>query len=161
MLIIKSIEDLKEVKEKYEPLIKQRLGHRNGLGLTQILVCSGTACHSSESREVRLELEQELARRGLEEQTRVVKTGCFGFCEYGPIVMVHPGEIFYCQVRPGDVRELVEKHLIGGQVLERLLYHNDSTGKRTQTIEDIHFFQAQRRIVLRNCGVINPEEIGE
>jgi NADP-reducing hydrogenase subunit HndC len=161
VLIIKSIEDLKEVKEKYEPLIKQRLGHRNGLGLTQILVCSGTACHSSESREVRLELEQELARRGLEEQTRVVKTGCFGFCEYGPIVMVHPGEIFYCQVRPGDVRELVEKHLIGGQVLERLLYHNDSTGKRTQTIEDIHFFQAQRRIVLRNCGVINPEEIGE
>lgn len=160
-MIIKSIEDLKEVKEKYEPLIKQRLGHRNGLGLTQILVCSGTACHSSESREVRLELEQELARRGLEEQTRVVKTGCFGFCEYGPIVMVHPGEIFYCQVRPGDVRELVEKHLIGGQVLERLLYHNDSTGKRTQTIEDIHFFQAQRRIVLRNCGVINPEEIGE
>jgi len=158
---IQSIEDLKAEKEKHYPLIKQRLGHRNGLGLTQVMVCSGTTCTSAESQALRLELEQELEKHGLKENVRVFKTGCFGFCQFGPIVMIHPGEIFYCQVKPEDVKELVETHLVGGQVVERLLYHNDQTGKRTPSIEDIHFFKAQKRIVLRNCGVINPEEIGE
>lgn len=158
---IQNIEDLKAVKEKHYSLIKQRLGHRNGLGLTQVMVCSGTACTSSESQVFRLKLEEELDKRGLKDSVRVFKTGCFGFCQYGPIVMVHPGEIFYCLVKPEDVKELVETHLLNGQVVERLLYQNDKIGKKTPSIEDIHFFEAQKRIVLRNCGVINPEEIGE
>lgn len=158
---IRSLEDLKKVKEKHYPLIKQRLGHKNGLGLSQIMVCSGTACRSAESQALLDALEHELERRGLKENVRVFKTGCFGFCQYGPIVMVHPGEFFYCQVQPKDARELVETHLVKGQVLERLLYHSDRTRDRTSSIEDIHFFKSQTRVVLRNCGVIDPEKIGE
>jgi len=160
-LKIRNIEDLIAVKEKHYPLIKQRLGHRNGLGLTQIMVCSGTACTSSESQAIRKKLEQELDKHGLKENVRVFKTGCFGFCQRGPIVMVHPGEIFYCQVKPEDVKELVEAHLVKGQLVRRLLFQDENTGKRTPSKDDIHFFKAQKRIVLRNCGLINPEEIGE
>lgn len=156
---VKNTEDLREIKEKFFPLIKQRLGHRNGLGLTQVMVCSGTACSSAESQDLRIELERELGRRGLNDSVRVFKTGCFGFCQHGPIVMVHPGEIFYCRVKPEDVKELVETHLVGGRVIERLLYQDH--GQAVSNIEDINFFKAQKRIVLRNCGVINPEEIGE
>ncbi|MFX4260710.1 NADH-ubiquinone oxidoreductase-F iron-sulfur binding region domain-containing protein [Pelotomaculum propionicicum] len=156
---VKSTDNLREIKERFFPLIKQRLGHRNGLGLTQVMVCSGTACSSAESQDFRLELDRELDRRGLKDSVRVFKTGCFGFCQHGPIVMVHPGELFYCQVKPEDVKELVETHLIHGRIVERLLYNHD--GQKTSNIEDINFFKAQKRIVLRNCGVINPEEIGE
>lgn len=158
-LKVKNTDDLKEIKEKYFPLIKQRLGHRNGLGLTQVMVCSGTACSSAESQDLRIGLERELDRRGLNDTVRVFKTGCFGFCQHGPIVMVHPGEIFYCKVKPEDAKELVETHIIHGRVVERLLYQDN--GQKIRNIEDINFFHAQRRIVLRNCGVINPEEIGE
>ncbi len=156
---VKNIDDLREIKEKFYPLVKQRLGHRNGLGLTQVMVCSGTACSSAESQDLRIALERELDRRGLNDSVRVFKTGCFGFCQHGPIVMVHPGEIFYCKVKPEDVKELVETHLMGGRVVERLLYQDH--GQAVSNIEDINFFKAQKRIVLRNCGVINPEEIGE
>ncbi|OPY57339.1 MAG: NADP-reducing hydrogenase subunit HndC [Pelotomaculum sp. PtaU1.Bin035] len=158
---VRNIEELKAVKEKYYPLIKQRLGYRNGLGLTQIMICSGTACSSSESQIIRQELEQELDKHGLKEHVRVFKTGCFGFCQHGPIIMVHPGEIFYCLVKPEDVKELVQTHLVKGQLVERLLFRDENTGIRTPSIDDIHFFKAQKRIVLRNCGEINPEEIEE
>ncbi|NPV73779.1 MAG: NADH-quinone oxidoreductase subunit NuoF [Pelotomaculum sp.] len=158
---IKSIDDLRAVKEKYYPLIKQRLGHSNGLGLTQVMVCSGTACTSADSQILRQALQEEIYKRGLEENIKLFKTGCFGFCQQGPIVMVHPGGVFYCQVRPEDTGELVEAHLVNGRIVERLLFEDKVTGKRTPGIEDIHFFRAQKRIVLRNCGVINPEEIGE
>ncbi len=158
---IKSIEELKSLKEKHLPLIKQRLGHRNGLGLTQVLVCSGTACTSSESEDIRIRLEEEIQNMGLADNVRVLKTGCFGFCEYGPIVMVHPGEIFYCRVQPKDVKEIVETHITGGEIVERLLYMDKHEGKRVYSIKDINFFKSQKRIVLRNCGVINPEDIGE
>ncbi len=160
-MIVQNIEDLKAVKEKFYPLIEQRLGHSNGLGLTQVLVCSGTSCASAQSQLFRVEMEKELEQHGLKENVLVRKTGCFGFCQNGPIVMVHPGEIFYCRVKPEDAKELVETHLKGGQVLEKLLFTNTHSGKRARCIEDINFFKAQKRIVLRNCGVINPEEIGE
>ncbi|MDD4169982.1 MAG: NADH-quinone oxidoreductase subunit NuoF [Desulfotomaculaceae bacterium] len=157
---VRSIDDLESLKGKYYPLIKQRLGYRNGLGLTQIMVCSGTACTSSESDALYQELERELARCNLNHNVRVNRTGCFGFCQHGPIMMVHPGEIFYCRVKPEDVKEFVQTHLVDGQLLDRLFYR-DATGKRVSSIKDIHFFKAQKRIVLQNCGVINPEEIGE
>lgn len=158
---VRNIDDLRSLKGKYYPLIKQRLGHRNGLGLTQIMVCSGTACTSSESGVIYQELEQELARCNLNNQVKVIKTGCFGFCQHGPIMMVHPGEIFYCRVKPEDIKELVQTHLVHRQLVDRLLYQDHTTGKRVSSIKDIHFFKAQKRIVLQNCGVINPEEIGE
>lgn len=158
---VENVEDLKALKEKHYPLIKQRLGHRNGLGLTQIMVCSGSSCVSSESQVILRELERELDEHGLKENVRVMKTGCLGFCQHGPIVMVHPGEIFYCQVKPEDVKELVQTHLLDGRLVERMLYQEDLTGKRIPSINDIHFFKAQKRIILQNCGVINPEDIEE
>ncbi|MDD2554164.1 MAG: (2Fe-2S) ferredoxin domain-containing protein, partial [Desulfotomaculaceae bacterium] len=152
---VKNTEDLREIKDEFFPLIKQRMGYSNGLGITQVLVCSGTACSSAESQDFRLELERELDRRNLRDNVRVFKTGCFGFCQHGPIIMVHPGEVFYSKVRPEDVKEFVETHLISGRVVERLLYQNN--GQKANNIEDINFFKAQKRIVLRNCGVIDPE----
>ncbi|MDD4334181.1 MAG: NADH-quinone oxidoreductase subunit NuoF [Desulfotomaculaceae bacterium] len=159
MVKIKNTESLRTIKNKFFPLIKQRLGHRNGLGITQVLVCSGTACSSADSQDFRLELERELDRHNLRDNVRVIKTGCFGFCQHGPIAMVHPGEVFYCRVEPDDAKELVETHLVSGRIVDRLLYQNN--GQKANNIEDINFFKAQKRIVLRNCGVINPEEIGE
>ncbi len=156
---VKNIEDLGLIKEKYLPLVKQRLGRRNGLGISQVLVCSGTSCSSADSQDLRKELERKLEEHGLRDTVRVCKTGCFGFCQHGPIVMVHPGEVFYCRVKPEDAGELVQTHLLGGRVVERLQYQYK--GRRANNIEDIHFFEAQKRIVLRNCGVINPEDINE
>lgn len=156
---IKTIDGLNIVKEKYLPLVKQRLGHSNGIGISQVMVCSGTSCISGESQDVRRELERELERRNLQNSVQVIKTGCFGFCQHGPIVMIHPGEHFYCRVKPQDVKKLVETHLVNSQVVEELQYQNKS--EKVNNIEDIHFFKAQKRIVLQNCGVIDPEEIGE
>ncbi len=158
-LRIKTIDGLNIVKEKHLPLVKQRLGHSNGIGISQVMVCSGTSCISGESQDVRRELERELERRNLQNSVQVVKTGCFGFCQHGPIVMIHPGENFYCRVKPQNVKKLVETHLVNSQVVEELQYQNK--GEKTNNIKDIHFFKAQKRIVLQNCGVIDPEEIGE
>lgn len=158
---IRSVEDLKRIKEKHYPLIRQRLGYKNGPGISQVMICSGTACKSAESQVLQRAMESELEKRRLKDSVRVFRTGCFGFCQYGPIVMVHPGEIFYCQVDPGSVSELVETHFMKGNIVEKLLYQDDQTGERTSSIEGIHFFKAQTRVVLRNCGVIDPEEIGE
>lgn len=160
-LKVKSVADLRAIKEKHYPLIKQRLGHRNGLGLTQMMVCSGSSCVSTNSEAIIEALERQLDQHGLKDNVRVLKTGCLGFCQHGPIVMVHPGEIFYCRVKPEDAAELVQTHLLDGKLVERMLYQDDTTGRRLPHIHDIHFFQAQQRIVLQNCGVINPENIEE
>jgi NADH-quinone oxidoreductase subunit F len=158
---VSRIDDLKKVKEQYLPLVGSRLGHDGGSGLAQVMVCSGTACASSESRVLLQELAAQIAGRGLQERVRVLKTGCFGFCQQGPVVMVHPGGVFYCRVKKEDIEKLVGKHLAEGQVVEELLYHEPGSGRKAGKINEIHFFQAQRRIVLRNCGVINPEDINE
>ena len=159
---IKGIDDLQHIREKYYPAIMQRLGDPlNDFELRQVMVCSGTACKSSDSEMLRLELENELTQQGLSESILVVKTGCFGFCQHGPIVMAHPGKIFYCRVKPQNVKELVETHFLQGRVVEKFLYKNDQTGQSIPVIEDIPFFKAQQRIVLRNSGVINPEDIVE
>jgi NADP-reducing hydrogenase subunit HndC len=125
-----------------------------------ILVCGGTGCEASHGVDLYKSLQKELQEHGLENEAQVVKTGCFGFCEKGPIVKILPDETFYVSVKPEDAKEIVAEHIIKGRPVARLLY--DKTQSRTNAkLEDIDFYQKQVRIVLRNCGVINPESIDE
>jgi len=125
-----------------------------------ILVCGGTGCESSHSDEIYRNLIKEAEALGVSHDVQVVKTGCFGFCEEGPIVKVLPSESFYVQVKPEDAHDIIAEQVIKGREVTRLLYRKD---KKTETtkLEEIEFYQKQFRIVLRNCGVINPENIDE
>ncbi|MHB8936260.1 NADH-quinone oxidoreductase subunit NuoF [Rectinema subterraneum] len=125
-----------------------------------ILVCGGTACESSHSEEIYRNLIKEAEALGVSCDVQVVKTGCFGFCEKGPIVKVLPSESFYVEVKPEDAREIIAEQVVKGREVTRLLYRKDKKSD-TAKLEDIEFYQKQLRIVLRNCGVINPESIDE
>lgn len=124
-----------------------------------ILVCGGTACESSQSVQIYENLTAAVKEFGLENEVQVVKTGCFGFCEKGPIVKVMPEDSFYVNVRPEDAREIVEQQILKGEEVKRLLY--DPNKKPTDEAEEIPFYKKQMRIVLRNCGIIDPENIDE
>jgi len=131
-----------------------------------VLVCAGTNCSLKANKAVQDRLIQEIDKRGLAGEIKIVETGCFGLCEQGPTVVVYPEGVLYCRVASDDVPELVEEHLLKGRRLERLLYKEepptDGKGLKTyQTIPEMDFFRGQTRIVLRNCGVIDPESIEE
>ncbi len=128
---------------------------------SHVLVCAGTGCEASNSEALRHALREEIASRGLDKEIRVVETGCFGFCRFGPNIMVYPEGVFYCQVQVEDVPELVEEHFIKGRTLTRLLYHEPVDNVAVVDFNDIEFFKKQYRIVLKNCGVIDPENIEE
>jgi len=125
-----------------------------------ILVCGGTGCESSRSDEIYKNLIREAESLGVSHDVQVVKTGCFGFCEKGPIVKVLPSESFYVEVKPEDAHEIIAEQVIKGREVSRLLYRKDKKAE-TAKLEDIEFYQKQFRIVLRNCGVIDPESIDE
>ncbi len=127
---------------------------------TYLLICGGTACASNRGTELYEALQRELEAQGVASEAQVVRTGCFGFCEKGPIVKVLPDETFYVCVKPEDAKEIVAEHVIKGRPVQRLLY-DKSQSKVNAKLEDIGFYQKQFRIVLRNCGVINPEKIDE
>ncbi|MBZ4652964.1 MAG: dehydrogenase (quinone) [Peptococcaceae bacterium] len=128
---------------------------------SHVLVCAGTGCTSSDSQLVRRELLKQLAEKGLDKEIKVVETGCFGFCNLGPIMVVYPEGTFYCQVKPQDVNEIVEEHFIKGRPVQRLLYHEPDKETRTLEFDNIEFFRHQKRVALANCGHINPEVIEE
>ncbi len=128
---------------------------------SHILVCSGTGCHASGSMALKDALEAEIVRAGLDKEVKIVETGCFGFCRFGPNMMVYPEGVFYCGVHEEDVAELVEEHIVKGRVLERLLYKEPATDAAVVDFQDIPFFKKQTRVVLENCGIINPESIKE
>ncbi|MFA6707206.1 MAG: NADH-quinone oxidoreductase subunit NuoF [Sphaerochaetaceae bacterium] len=125
-----------------------------------ILVCGGTACESSKASAIYDALVAECQAQGVSKDVQVVKTGCFGFCEQGPIVKILPEDSFYVRVKPEDAKELVSEHIVKGREVKRLLYDKDSSKKHAK-VEDIKFYQKQFRIVLRNCGFIDPENIDE
>ena len=127
---------------------------------TYLLICGGTACASNRGTELYEALQRELESQGVASEAQVVRTGCFGFCEKGPIVKVLPDETFYVCVKPEDAKEIVAEHVIKGRPVQRLLY-DKSQSKVNAKLEDIGFYQKQFRIVLRNCGVINTEKIDE
>jgi NADH:ubiquinone oxidoreductase subunit F (NADH-binding)/(2Fe-2S) ferredoxin len=126
-----------------------------------ILVCAGTGCESSNAIGIYEALVHEAEAQGVKNDVQVVKTGCFGFCEKGPIVKVLPQESFYVEVRPEDAKEIIAEQVVKGREVKRLLYRKDAKAFDTVKIQDIEFYQKQFRVVLRNCGVINPENIEE
>ncbi|MHB1355154.1 MAG: FAD-dependent oxidoreductase [Anaerolineae bacterium] len=126
-----------------------------------VLVCSGTGCSASGSAPLITSLRAEILRRGLEQEVRVVETGCRGFCAMGPVMVIYPEGIFYTQVQSADVPELVEETLMKGRVVPRLTYHEPNTHQAVPFYKDIPFYGKQLRLCLRNCGLINPEEIDE
>ena len=125
-----------------------------------ILVCGGTGCESSRSDEIYKELIANAEAMGVKNDVQIVKTGCFGFCEKGPIVKVLPNESFYVEVKPSDAKEIIAEQIVKGREVKRLLYKDERQKDRIK-VEDIGFYQKQYRIVLRNCGIINPENIDE
>lgn len=131
------------------------MGYKN-----YILVCGGTGCESSRADLIYRNLIEETKSQGVYEQVQVIKTGCFGFCEQGPIVKVLPEDSFYVQVKPEDAREIIAEHVVKGREVVRLLY-NKTPKKPLEEVEDIQFYQKQMRIVLKNCGAIDPENIDD
>jgi NADH-quinone oxidoreductase subunit F/NADP-reducing hydrogenase subunit HndC len=126
-----------------------------------ILTCGGTACESNRGVELFNQLNAEAGKQGVKNQVQIVKTGCFGFCEKGPIVKVLPEDSFYVEVKPEDAKEIIAEHIVKGREVKRLLYNEGDAKKSVMSVEDIPFYQKQFRVVLRNCGVINPESIDE
>ncbi len=124
-----------------------------------LLVCGGTGCMSSDSEGLMTNLKEEIANNNLTEEIQVVKTGCFGFCEQGPILKVYPDNVFYVQVKPSDAKEIINEHVIKGRTIERLLYEDPIKGETTSEHRHIPFYKSQIRVALRNCGIIDPEKI--
>ncbi len=128
---------------------------------SHVLVCGGTGCTSSGSQRIIDRLEKEIAAQGLSEEVGVVKTGCFGLCALGPIMIVYPEGTFYSMVQEDDIPEIVAEHLLKGRVVTRLLYEETTKTDKITPLNETNFYKKQHRVALRNCGVINPEDIEE
>ena len=128
---------------------------------SQVLICGGTGCTSSGSMDILKAMKDELKKRGLENEVEIIRTGCFGLCSNGPVVIVYPEGAFYSKVKVEDVPELVEEHLVKGRLLKRLLYKKSIENDKIKSLNNVDFYKKQKRIVLRRCGVIDPENIDE
>ncbi|MEG2780615.1 MAG: NADH-quinone oxidoreductase subunit NuoF [Bacteroidales bacterium] len=176
---LKSLSDLTLLKEKAAASLKVRedsnriiteecCGLEKGTPAIQILLCGGTGCKASESSTIAANFIKSINKISVEygdasilEKVKVITTGCFGFCEKGPIVKIIPDNTFYVQVTPNDVDEIVKEHIIGGRKVVRLMYRDPRTEKTVSDSKHIDFYRRQVRIALRNCGFINPENIEE
>ena len=128
---------------------------------SHVLVCGGTGCTSSNSEQIIAALNEQIKEKGLDKEVNVVRTGCFGLCALGPIMIVYPEGSFYSRVEVSDIPEIVEEHLLKGRIVKRLLYQETVEEDTIKSLNDTPFYEKQKRIALRNCGVINPEKIDE
>jgi len=129
---------------------------------SHVLICGGTGRTSSKSPEIKACMEKELAAKGLDNEVKIVTTGCFGLCALGPIMIIYPEGTFYSVVKPEDVPEIVEEHLLKGRIVDRLVYQETKLDENTySSLNETNFYKKQHRVALRNCGVINPEVIDE
>jgi len=126
-----------------------------------VLVCSGAACLSAHSKEVKDELIININKHNLNDEVKIIETGCMGPCEMGPIILVYPEGTFYKKVKKEDVAQIVEEHFLKGRVVKRLLFETFDSKKVIESHKEVTFFQKQQKIVLKNCGVINPESLEE
>ena len=128
---------------------------------SHVLICGGTGCTSSGSNKIAEKLQEEIDKNGLSKEVQVVKTGCFGLCALGPIMIIYPEGSFYSMVKEEDIPEIVSEHLLKGRVVTRLLYNETVTENGIKSLGETNFYKKQHRVALRNCGVINPENIEE
>lgn len=157
---MKTLEELLAVKESSMQKIAAR-ENANDTSMKHVLVCGGTGCTSSNSGAIIDELNSQIAQKGLEGKVKVVRTGCFGLCALGPIMIVYPEGSFYSQVKVEDIPEIVEEHFVKGNVVTRLLYQETVTDNGIKSLNETNFYKKQHRVALRNCGVIDPEDIEE
>ncbi len=169
---IVSLNDLQQIKKKAEALLslreasdkeaqEQACGLASGTTHMQVLICGGTGCKASSSHLIAENFNKLLQKYEISDKIDVITTGCFGFCEKGPIVKIIPDNTFYTQVTPDDVEEIVSKHIISGNKVERLLYVDPKNGQHVSDSKHMDFYRKQMRIALRNCGTIDPENIEE
>lgn len=157
---IKSREELLQKYNEYQSLLDLRREERDVSEKYHISVCGGTGCTSSKSLEIVDELKKYAKEYHVEDKVEISISGCFGFCERGPIVKIFPDHTFYVKVSPSDAEKIIKQHIVEGKVIDELLY-KDSKGNRISKQDDINFYKKQHRIALRNCGLINPEIIEE
>ncbi len=161
---MRSLEELNAIRDK----VKDHVGLRTESGQTKdgevrahVLVCAGTGCTSSNSLQIADKLKEELKAGGLDKEIHVVRTGCHGLCALGPIMIVYPEAVFYSMVTVDDVHEIVEEHLKNGRPVTRLVYDETITESGIKSMHETNFYKKQHRVALRNCGLINPEDIEE
>ncbi len=161
----KNIQDIKQIYEKMKNELSIRFEDEKDLYSgelkRQVLVCSSTGCVSSNSLSVAEKFEEEIKNNQIEDEVNVIRTGCFGLCALGPIVIVYPEGAFYSKVKVEDVPRIVKEHLKEGNIVKELLYEETLDGDEVKSLNQTPFYAKQRRIVLRNCGVIDPENIDE
>lgn len=156
---MKTIEELNKIRAEKRIELDLRKNTNADTREKHILVCNGTGCTSSKSPEILENFKRIIEEKGIQ-NIRVIKTGCFGLCAKGPIVIIRPEDTFYAMVKPEDCEEIIQSHIVEGKVVERLLC-KDIDGKKVNRLDDLTFYKKQKRIALKNCGVINPEDIDE
>ncbi len=156
---MKTIQELHQIREEKRKELDLRINTKADTREKHILVCQGTGCTSSKSPEILEEFKRILKEKKIE-NVRVIKTGCFGLCAKGPIIIIRPENTFYAMVKPQDCEEIIQTHIIEGNKVERLLA-KDINGSKVNCLDELNFYKKQKRIALKNCGVMNPEEIDE
>ena len=156
---MKTVQELHKIREEKRKELELRVNTKADTREKHILVCHGTGCTSSKSPQI-LENFKKLIKEKNIQNVRVIKTGCFGLCAKGPIVIIRPEDTFYANCTPEDCEEIIQSHIIEGKIVERLLA-KDIGGSKVKSLDDLSFYKKQMRIALKNCGVINPENIDE
>ena len=156
---MKSLKEIHKIREEKRKELDLRVNTKADTREKHILVCHGTGCTSSKSPEILRRFREILEEKGID-NVRVIQTGCFGLCAKGPIVIIRPEDTFYAMVTPEDCEEIIDTHIVKGGKVERLLCR-DIDGKTVDRLDDLNFYKKQKRIALKNCGVINPENIDE
>ncbi len=158
--MIKTIDELNAVKEKASEVVNVRIKNMDS-GKKDVLVCGGTGCTSSGSMKIIEALKSEVEKNGLSDKVNIIKTGCFGLCALGPIMIVYPEGTFYSKMEASHVPEIVEQHLKNGNPVKKYLYAETVSGDEIKSLQETAFYAKQHRVALRNCGVISPEHIEE
>lgn len=158
---INNVKNLDELRTASLPLLALRKAQAYNGENRVLMICGGTGCCSARSLELKAALEEEIAAKGVSDITEVKITGCFGFCAEGPIVQVYPDDVFYVHVQPEDAKDIINEHIIQKGIVERLLFTEPTINAKVKTMHEINFYKKQMRIALRNCGIIDPENLNE